>query len=104
MTPEEIKALADALAEALKPVAPAEVETDSPDVAAVAEAVATSGLPESARKRVYEGLKAEGADVNALIEAEKKYIEELKVDAPSEDPGRVREGSAATTDFRVSGW
>lgn len=104
MTPEEIKALADAIAEALKPVAPADEETDSPDVAAVAEAVATSGLPESARKRVYEGLKVEGADVIALIEAEKKYIEELKVDAPSEDPGRVREGSAATTDFRVSGW
>lgn len=105
MTPEEIKALADAIAEALKPVAPADEETDSPDVAAVAEAVATSGLPESARKRVYEGLKVEGADVNALIEAEKKYIEELKADIPAdEDLGRVREGSAATTDFRVSGW
>jgi hypothetical protein len=105
---DDIKAVAEAAAaaviEALKPAAPAEVETDSPDVAAVAEAVATSGLPKSARERVYEGLKVEGADVNALIESEKKYIEELKVDAPSEDPGRVREGSAATTDFRVSGW
>jgi len=106
---DDIKAVAEATAaaviEALKPVPSADEETDSHDVAAVAEAVATSGLPKSARERVYEGLKVEGADVNALIEAEKKYIEELKADTPAdEDPGRVREGSAATTDFRVSGW
>lgn len=108
MTPEELDAVVTAAVakaiEALKPVTPADEETDSPDVAAVAEAVATSGLPESARKRVYEGLKAEGADVTALIEAEKQYIAELKAATPmDEDPGRVRESKTAT-DFRVSGW
>lgn len=106
---DDIKAVAEAAAaaviEALKPVPSADEETDSPDVAAVAEAVATSGLPESARKRVYEGLKTEGADVNVLIGAEKKYIEELKADAPAdEDPGRVREGNSAEFNPIVSGW
>lgn len=106
MTPEEkAELVADIVAqvtEALAPVTPADEETEGPSVAEVAEAVATSGLPESARKRVYEGMKSEGADVNALIEAEKTYIEELKTDVETA-PGRVRE-SETKTDYTVPGW
>lgn len=123
MTPDEIKQVAEAVADALKPTftalqealtpEPAEEEqTEAPDVAEVAEAIAASGLPEAARKRVYEGLKVEGADVKALIEAENTYIAELKESAKKDDEdeggaGIVRESKAKDTPsgpLSIAGW
>lgn len=103
MTPEEIEAVAKAVAEALKP-APADDAEKEVDIAAVAEAMVAADLPESARKRVYEGMKVEGADVAALIEAEKAYVAEIVKESEVEDvPGRLRE-SGSTTDYTVGGW
>lgn len=123
MTPEEIEKVAEALADAIKPSLtelkealapkPAEKpEEEAPDTAEVAEALVASNLPEAARKRVYEGLKVEGADINALIENEKKYIESVaeslkaQKDDVEPDPGVVREGATKTepTVLSVSGW
>lgn len=125
MTPEEIaelresvtKAVTEAIAAGLTEIKeslaapPADnEETDEPNVAAVTEAIVASGLPESARKRVYESMKVEGADVTALIANEKAYIadltESLKEDAEEEiAPGRIREAAGnKDVDFSVAGW
>lgn len=110
MTPEEITALASAIAEALTPVPSVVDETEGPDMAEVAEAVATSGLPASARKRVYAAMAA-GTEVGAAIEAEKALIAEVKEslktnDEDEGDLGRVREAAGTGTSSRVNvpGW
>lgn len=126
MTPEEINALRESLVgavkdavtgmtaeikEALVPKPAENEETQAVKASEVAEALVASGLPESARKRVYEALEAdEKADVSALIEAEKKYIEDvresLKPETDGEPVGTVRE-SATKTDgetYSVAGW
>lgn len=58
------------LTEALKP---APVDPETPDVAAVAEAVATSELTELGRQRVYEAIKAPGVKVEEAIANQKAY-------------------------------
>ncbi len=117
MEPEDIKKVAEALAEALAPhftslkealvpSKPVDEETGAVDPATVAEALVAADLPESARKRVYEALKVEGADVAKAIESEKAYIADvLKESAVEESPGRVRE-AAVSTEGRVNipGW
>jgi len=96
MTPEEIKAaVLEAVKEALVPAPPTDEVTAGPTVAEVAEAVATSGLPESARKRVYAAIEA-GTEVSIAIEAEKALIEEVKESLKTDDegdPGHIREAA-----------
>lgn len=110
MTPEDIKAVVEAVKEALAPIPPVDEGTAGPTVAEVAEAVATSGLPESARKRVYAAIEA-GTEVGVAIEAEKALIEEvkesLKTDDDEGDPGYIREAagtSGTSTRVNIPGW
>src|SRR5665647_96422 len=110
MTPEEIKAaVLEAVKEALVPAPPTDEVTAGPTVAEVAEAVATSGLPESARKRVYAAIEA-GTEVSIAIEAEKALIEEVKESLKTDDegdPGHIREAAGSTgtsTRVNISGW
>lgn len=128
MDPKDIEAIAEAvggkitaalndLKESLKPATPAEnEETEAPKVSEVAEAMATSGLTESSRKRVYAAIEAEVTagkkpDVNALIEAEKAHVAEVLKEHTKADeetnPGRIRESATKTgagDDFSVKGW
>lgn len=120
MTPEEIKALSEALStslvaaltpaltEALKPAAvePVETETEEVDVVAVVEAAHEAGLTKAGRLRVVEGAKA-GKDATALIEAEKAELTEILAEATKEPvvTGRLKEsGAGSTDDFTVGGW
>lgn len=118
MEPEDIEKVAEAIAAKIAPaidglkeaLVPAKVEpveeTDAPDVAAVAEALVAADLPESARKRVYEAMKVDGAEIAKVIESEKAYIADvLKESAVEDSPGRIRE-AAVTTEGRVNipGW
>lgn len=114
MTPEDIKALSEAivaaltpaLTEALKP-APVEEKTEAIDLAAVVESAADAGLPKAARVRIVEALKADPskttADATALIETEKAYVESLKESVTAEVTGRLRE-SGSDTDFTIGAW
>jgi len=118
MNPEDLQKGVDGLKEALSPMltaiqealAPAKVEPkdeETVEVAVVAEAVVAASLPESARKRVYEAMKVEGADITTVIEAEKTYVNEIRESVTdTAATGFVREG--ATTDkpasAKVEGW
>lgn len=111
MKPEEITALAEALAEAMKPsftaiqeaLKPAEVEPkiedEGEDTATVAEALVESGLPASARTKVYEAVSG-GAKVADAIATEKAYIEDVLKESKVEDEdvivGRVQESGSAS--------
>lgn len=104
---EAISPLFDTLTESLKPaVVESAVEETAPDTSAVVEALVAANLPESARKRVYEGMKADGAEVTALVEAEKKYIAELleesKTATDNESVGRVQESGTTAHTTRPS--
>lgn len=121
MTPEEIKALSEALStqlvaaltpaltEALKP-APVEKDekTEALDLAAVTESAVEAGLPAAARKRIVEALKADPAktadDAKALIESEKTYIESLRESVTTEVTGRLRESGSGDEDFTIGAW
>lgn len=118
MTPEEIKALSEAivaaltpaLTEALKP-APVEIEkTEDIDLAAVVESATDAGLPKAARVRIVETLKANPAatqeDATKLVESEKEYVDSLKESVTTEVEGRLRESGAGTgsTDLRIGAW
>lgn len=118
MTPEEIKAavveaitpLIAELKEAVKP-APAEDEpvVEGATAAEVAEAVREANLTAVTEKRVFAALP-EGAsleDVKAVIEAEKKYAEDLTKNlTEAADGGRVRvvESNKDEAPRRVSVW
>lgn len=120
MTPEDIKAVATALVEALapalteireavKPAAPVEAEpVEGATPAEVAEAVIAADLPGAARTRVFEALKNDpSADVTKVIEAEKTYAEALRNEVAGveeEAPGRVRESATGKTDTYSSPW
>lgn len=118
MTPEEIKALSEAivaaltpaLTEALKP-APAgdEVKTEGIDLAAVVESATDAGLPKVARVRIVETLKANPnatpADAEKLVADEKTYLDSLTESVKSDVEGRLREsGTSGTTDLRIGAW
>lgn len=102
---EALKPLFTGLQEALAPAAPEVEKTeDTIDVAAVAEAVVAAGLPEVARKRVYEAVSAK-ADVAEAIAAETAYIESLKESVADATPGLVRESATATPlSHNRAGW
>lgn len=114
MTPEDIQKITESVAAALTPLfetltealKPAAVESDeAPDTAAVVEALVAADLPGTARKRVYEAMKAEGADVTALVEAEKQYIAELleaSKDSAEEPVGRIQEAGTPALSVRPS--
>lgn len=109
VTPEEIQAaiksaIEDAvpgIIEALTPEAPELVEEDT-DVEVVSEAIATANLPGSARKRVYEAVKA-GKNVKEAIDAEQAYIKEVSESLAAESKGRI-ESAATTFDSTQGGW
>ena len=120
MTPEDIQKIAEALAlalapslseikEALKPAPVVVTEDATADVATVTEALVAAGLPESARKRVYEGLKTDPkADVAKVIEAEKAYVAEItetfKATAETDTDGTLREAAKNGVDFSIGAW
>ena len=120
MTPEDIQKIAEALAlalapslseikEALKPAPVVVTEDATADVATVTEALVAAGLPESARKRVYEGLKTDPkADVAKVIEAEKAYVAEItetfKAEAETDTDGTLREAAKNGVDFSIGAW
>lgn len=111
MTPEEIQALVAttvaATVEALKPAPADPQEITAPTGAEIAEAVLASGLPEAARKMVYEAIE-NGTEVAAAIEAQKTFVaqvlEQTKVD--DESPGRILEAHNGNDNSRVNipGW
>lgn len=114
VTPEDIKALVEALKEALAPsftalteaLKPAPVEEpkeDEVDIAAIAEALAESDLPKISRTKVYEALKA-GTKVEDAIEAQKTFIAELTESLKVEANGTLK--TATDVDWKpgVSGW
>lgn len=84
---DEIKAMLEAMNEAIEAKFAALAETLSPeeepeekeeiDVAAVAEAMVAADLPEVSRKAVYESLR-NGADIAEAIEAQKSFVESVK--------------------------
>lgn len=86
----ELKELSDQLAELPNLVAAAVVEALAPnedpeeeeekeeaDVAAIAEAMVESGLPEVSRKAVYESLRT-GGNLAEAIESQKAFVESVK--------------------------
>jgi len=84
---DEIKAMLEAMNEAIEAKFAALAETLSPeeepeekeevDVAAVAEALVAADLPEVSRKAVYESLR-NGGDLNEAIEAQKSFVDSVK--------------------------
>jgi hypothetical protein len=117
MTPEEIKALSEAIVAALTPAlkealtpAPAgdDEKTEGIDLAAVVESATDAGLPKVARTRIVEALKANPtatqADATALIEAEKTYVDGLKESVTAEVTGTLRESAGTTTDLKIGAW
>lgn len=74
---ESIETLKSVVTQVAESVKPAVVDPETPDIAAVAEAVATSELPEVGRKRVYEAVKA-GAKVEDAVSAEKAYAKQIE--------------------------
>lgn len=75
---EAIEAKFAALAETLTPaVENEETEEETVDVAAVAEAMVAAGLPEPSRKAVYSALQ-NGEDLTEAIEAQKSFVESVK--------------------------
>jgi hypothetical protein len=119
MDEKDIKAIAEAvkeaitpsltaLTEALKPVEPASEKTEGPDIAAVTEAVIDAGLPKVIRERVLKAVQ-EGAEYEKEIADAKALVEsmrsELKEQAPGA-PGVVRESAGTSGDktYRVGGW
>lgn len=113
MTPEEIRAVAEALGDVLRPaleaLAPAEPDesAESVEVAEVTEALIAADLPEPARKRVFEGI-SNGKAVAELIEAEKAYITSLREsDSKAPRVGVVHDAGAASApvgSLLVEGW
>jgi len=121
MTPEEIKALQEALTaavatavvtglteikEALAPVVPDAGDPETADAVEVAEAL-VEAFPTSkaSRTRVAEAIK-NGAKVADAIEAEKTLVESVKADLPVEDKDDsvLREGASKTTNYTFGGW
>lgn len=84
---DEIKAMLEAMNEAIEAKFAALAETLSPaeepeekeevDVAAVAEALVNADLPEVSRKAVYESLR-NGGDLAEAIESQKAFVESIK--------------------------
>lgn len=117
MTPEEIKALSEAIVLALTPalkeaLTPAPVDDPKDeatiDLAAVVESATDAGLPKVARTRIVEALKANptatDADATALIESEKTYLDSLKESVTAEVTGTLRESAGTTTDLKIGAW
>lgn len=121
VTPEDIAQIAEALAKAIRPafaelqeaLTPAPpVETDGAvevDNSEVSEALIAANLPEAARNKVYEAIKA-GTKVTEAIATEQEYIKSLKEAANISDEGpegkiknSIRE-SATSGVLTVSGW
>ena len=105
---DEIKAMLEAMSEAIEAKFAALAETISPDedpeekeevdVAAVAEALVAANLPEVSRKAVYESIR-NGGDLNEAIEAQKSFVESVKSHlkesaAPVEETGVVHTAEA----------
>lgn len=110
MTPEDKQEIVEAvvagisgamtdLKEALKPVADEPKTDEGEDTATVAEALVESGLPASARTKVYEAVSS-GAKVADAIATEKAYIEDVLKESKVEDEdvivGRVQESGSAS--------
>lgn len=112
MNEQEIKALAEALAEAIKPEFAAltealtpkapEVEETETDFAAVVEAAVEADLSKTSRTRVVEAVKA-GKPVDEAINAEKALRDEILKESAVETPGSVV-GSETGTRTRIEGW
>ena len=116
MTPEEITAVAEALAEALKPSLTAIQEALTPsekpdeviegeDAATIAEALVASELPTSARTKVYEAVK-NGTKVAEAIETEKTYIADVLSESKTADVfnGHVETSGANTVKSALKAW
>lgn len=106
MTPEEITALAEAIATSLSPkfealheaFAPKATE-DAPKIAEVVEALIASDIPENLRTRVYES-----ANPLAEIETIKTIRESFEVKTEDAPVGRVQESGSSTGSFLTTGW
>lgn len=117
MNEQEIKALAEALAEAIKPeftalteaLAPKPVEKtedeDTVDFAAVTESALAADLGKSSRERVVKAVR-EGAKVEDAIASEKSLKEEFLAEAKTNDvaTGNVKTAGDSTFTGSISGW
>lgn len=115
MNEQEIKALAEALAaaikpeftaltEALAPKAPEKEDEDTVDFAAVTESALAADLGKSSRERVVKAVR-EGAKVDEAIAAEKTLREEFLAEAKTDDVARGNVTTVgATADVKIGGW
>ena len=117
MNEQEIKALAEALAEAIKPeftalteaLAPKPVEKtedeDTVDFAAVTESALAADLGKSSRERVVKAVR-EGAKVEDAIASEKSLKEEFLAEAKTNDvaTGNVKTAGDSSTGFKIGAW
>lgn len=116
MNEQEIKALAEALAaaikpeftaltEALAPKAPEKEDEDTVDFAAVTESALAADLGKSSRERVVKAVR-EGAKVEDAIASEKSLKEEFLAEAKTNDvaTGNVKTAGDSTFTGSISGW
>lgn len=105
MTPEDIKAVAKAVTEAIVPalteaLQPEPVEVDH---AAVVEALVSAELPKAARAKVYAAIES-GVEVATAIESEKTYIRGITESLEASGVFKGSEKKADTDNYTVAGW
>lgn len=115
MNEQEIKALAEALAaaikpefaaltEALAPKAPEKEDEDTVDFAAVTESALAADLGKSSRERVVKAVR-EGIKVDDAIAAEKSLKEEFLAEAKTDDVAKGNVKTAGVSgDFKIGAW
>ena len=117
MTPEETKALAEALAEALTPTfdglrealtpkpveVPAEDEEVTVDRAEIVEAAVEAGLSKAQRTRVLAAVTA-GETLEEAIKAEQALRQEILAEQHKEETPGTFKGDLSTDAFAVRGW
>jgi hypothetical protein len=114
MKPEDITALAEALAtalapaftkitEALTPVVEEAPKEDAVNNAEVVEALIVSDLPKAGRIRVFEAIKS-GIAVVEAIASEKEYVAEVLKESAAAVVGKIQESASTSSDYLVGGW
>lgn len=96
LTPEQVSAIADAVAGKITPAVEANVETTQPvvdydKVVELAEALAGSSLDAEGRSRVLDLHRANGKDISELITAEESY--RAKLVPAAEEQGQQTEAA-----------
>lgn len=120
MTPEDIKAVAEALKEAILPALTEAVKPEAPvednateeletalteakkATADVAEALIAASLPEAARKKVYTAVES-GVELSEAIKTEQDYIAGLK-ESIEVGVHMSNDNDKPVADYTIAGW